>query len=195
MCRELSFSLLYLFGIGCAVAEQTAAHPPDPATGNLAARPVVHYAGSGVTIPELISSSQQVDSPQHCKKIDGAATLSVVVDTEGRPHDVFFLHPIGTDLDRMAIDLVTSDRFKPGTVDGAPASVAVADEVKVQACVDEQKDSAGNKLYSLELRSAPEQKLAIQSAPVSHPSLSPSIRFHRALNSLLLPGYTESAAT
>jgi TonB family protein len=69
-----------------------------------------------------------------------------------------FLRPLGTDLDRFALQIVGLDRFTPGTHDGAPVAVALSVEVGMQSCLAEAQDDAGKKSSSLQLRSQPMQK-------------------------------------
>jgi TonB family protein len=170
MRLEFSSILLALMGLGCASALQAAALAQDPAADIKA----VHYSGGGVTAPELLPLEITIDPPQHCKKFDGTAVLSVVVDSTGHPRDIFFLRPMSTELDRMALNVAVGDGFKPGTADGVPAALAVAVEVKLQACLVEQKNQTGKKLYSLQLRSMPQQQVTVQTAPDQEPEIASS---------------------
>jgi TonB family protein len=70
-----------------------------------------------------------------------------------------FFHPVGTDLDKFALQTAAADRFKPGTSEGAPVAVAQLLDVTLQGCVEQTKDDAGKKMYLLRLRSQPQQKL------------------------------------
>jgi TonB family protein len=92
--------------------------------------------------------------------MDGEVVLSILVDATGRPRNLMFLHPLGNDLDKFALQIVAADLFTPGTHDGAPVVVAQSVEVNLQACVEQKKDDAGKKTYQLRLRAIPEQKLA-----------------------------------
>jgi TonB family protein len=87
------------------------------------------------------------------------------VDATGKPRNLMFLHPTGTDLDKFALQTVATDRFNPGSYDGAPAVVAQSVEVNMQACVEEKKDEAGRKNYFLRLTSQPEQKFGALPQP------------------------------
>jgi TonB family protein len=57
------------------------------------------------------------------------------------------------------------DNFKPGAVDGAPAIVAVVDNMKIESCRVERTDENGQKQNGLELRSLPEQAFDLIEAP------------------------------
>jgi TonB family protein len=165
MSRNFLFVGLFLLVAGGASTQTIV--PPAP--GDAAAtRPVVHYAGVGVTAPELIPANLTIPPGGHCKEMDGTGKLSVVVDGNGLPREFFLIKPLGSDLDKMMLNIVAADRFKPGVVDGVPAAVAISDEMKVQACIEERKE-AGVKRYSLRVRSVPEQKLAIQTSLITGP--------------------------
>jgi len=170
MRREFPISLVLLLGLCCGSAQRPAETASATVGNSSAVRPPVRYAGPGVTAPQLISFNAVVTPPEHCKKIDGAATLFVVVDGTGSPSEFFFIHPIGNDLDKMALEIVAADRFKAGAFEGVPASVAVEDEMKLQACLEERKDSSGKKVYSLDLKSAPEQNLTVRPGPLQESS-------------------------
>jgi TonB family protein len=93
----------------------------------------VYAVGPGVTAPEFVSLNMAPISAGKCnKKWDGKVTLSFLVDTMGRPRNIMFLRPLGTDLDKLALQIVAADHFKPGTHDGAPVVVAQSEEVGMQ---------------------------------------------------------------
>jgi TonB family protein len=169
MRREIPSSLVFVLCLCCGSAQQAAMSASASAARDASPPLTIHYAGQGVTAPELIPLNLKITPPQHCQKIDGTVTLVAVVDSLGRLRDAFFLRPLGTELDRLALNVVAADRFKPGAVDGAPAAVAVSDEVKLQSCLVERPDALGRKSYSLDLRSVPEQRLGIQTVPVEEP--------------------------
>lgn len=125
----------------------------------------IHYAGPGIVAPVLLPNSDSVTAPDQCKKFDGKVTLLVVVDDAGRPWNVYFFEALGNELDLAALNAAEQSRFKPGTLNGKPAVVAVRDEVKVPACVTKQKDDDGRKQFSYQLRSAPEQRIEAAEAP------------------------------
>jgi TonB family protein len=127
----------------------------------------VYAVGPGVTAPELLPLNLAPFSAEKCKKkVDGKVVLSLLVDATGRPRNLMFLHPLGTDLDRFALQIVTADRFKPGTHDGAPVAIGQSVEVSMEACVEETEDNAGKKAYSLRLTAQPGQKLgALRQTP------------------------------
>jgi len=96
---------------------------------------------------------------------DGKIGLSVLVDTAGQPRNIMFLHPLGTNLDKLALKIAAMDRFKPGSHDGVPVSVAVSLEVEIESCVEETEDSAGKKSLLLRMRSLPAQRIGPPAGP------------------------------
>jgi TonB family protein len=55
----------------------------------------------------------------------GLVTLSVIVDTKGKPQDVKVLHPADKNFDNSALSAVRGWRFKPATCDGVPMQVQI----------------------------------------------------------------------
>jgi TonB family protein len=62
-------------------------------------------------------------------KWQGAVLLSLVVDESGKPTGIKVVRPLGLGLDEKAIEAVQQWKFKPGTKDGKPVSVAAQIEV------------------------------------------------------------------
>jgi TonB family protein len=140
--------------------QQDSSSAASPATDAQPARLKVYAVGPGVTAPELLPLGPPLAPAEKCKKkMDGKAVLSVIVDTAGQPHNIMFLRPLGTDLDKFALQIAAADRFKPGTRDGVPVVVGESLEVNIQACVEQVKNDTGKKTYILRLRSLPVQKL------------------------------------
>jgi TonB family protein len=141
---------------------QQSSPAPSPLPDAQPVRVKVYAGGPGVTAPELLPPSPLPNPAEKCKKkqeVDGKVVLSVLVDATGQPRNLMFLYPLGNDLDKFALQIVSADRFKPGTHDGAPVVVAQSVEVNLQACVEQKKDDADKKTYWLRLRSQPVQKL------------------------------------
>jgi TonB family protein len=127
-----------------------------------------------VTAPELLPRAPLPYPTGKCKKKeDGKVLLYVLVDEKGQPRNLMFLHPLGTDLDKFALQIAAADRFNPGTHDGVPVVVGESLEVDMQSCVVEKKDDAGKKTPWLQLRSEPVQKFGILSQPPEEAVLTP----------------------
>jgi len=107
------------------------------------------------------------------KKVDGKVVFSVLVDETGMPRNIMFLQPRGWELDKLALQIVVADRFKPGTLDGIPVVVGQSVVLDLQTCVDEKKDNAGNKIDQLRLRSQPVQNLSALPKPLEEAVLTP----------------------
>ena len=74
----------------------------------------VYTVGPGVMAPMLLPLNLPPISAEKCKKkVDGMVLLSLIVDANGQPHRIFFLHPLGTDLDKIALQIAGADQFKP----------------------------------------------------------------------------------
>lgn len=143
-----------------SAGQQTGPSAPSKLMDALPGPVQVYAVGAGVTAPELLPFNLPFTPIEKCKqKVDGKVVLSVIVDATGRPRNVMFLQPLGTDLDKLALQILAADRFNPGTRDGAPVAVGQSLEVSMQTCVEETEDSTGKKSYTLHLRFLPEQKL------------------------------------
>jgi len=156
--------LLILVGISAGAQGQGAGGGKD------STKVQVFVPGPEVTTPELIPIELQVNPPESCdEKMDGKVKLSLVVDADGRPRNIFFLHVLGNDLDRFALLVAGADKFKPGTRGGSPVAVAVSLEVGIASCVEETEDSAGKKNHSLKMGSVPVQELKAPSGSYAKP--------------------------
>jgi TonB family protein len=174
--RVLWFVALFVgLGISFSGGQQTISPTSSPVPDSQPARVKVYTLGPGVIAPELIPPNLAPIPIGNCKnKMDGKVVLSVLVDESGQPRNIMFLKPLGTDLDKLALKLVTADRFKPGTHDGAPVVVGLSVDVVFQACIDEITDDAGKKATWLRLRFQPEQKLGNPPHPPEHAVLTVS---------------------
>lgn len=168
--RDFAVALCVILPTALAAAQQIAppALPLASSASPTAAQPaeqMVYYAGPGVAAPELLPVTVTDLATGHCKKLDGTVILSVIVDANGVPRNVYFLRARGDDLDRMALNLVTTERFRPGTHNGAPSATVDSIEVNLEACIEDEKNEAGLKVRALRLKSVPNQKLRLQEPP------------------------------
>jgi outer membrane biosynthesis protein TonB len=124
----------------------------------------VFSVGADVSAPELIPSPPQPIAAGKCKdKFKGNTLLSFVVDPNGKPRRILFLRPHGTDFDKLAIQLLESDLFKPGTHNGGAVAVADSVEVEAQACYT-NSDTADR---VMQFKSRPVQRFRpLQDVPV-----------------------------
>jgi TonB family protein len=164
--------------------QQTGSSAPSQAVDAQSVRVKVYAVGPGVTTPELLPINLAPIPAEKCKKkVDGKVVLSLLVDTAGRPRNLTFLHPIGTDLDRFALQIVSMDRFNPGTHDGTPAVVGQSVEVSMQGCVELTTNDAGNKALLWRLRFPPAQKFGPLPQPLEEAVLTSGSSSWNDLNS------------
>jgi TonB family protein len=165
MMREIVAAVSLALAAACAMAQSPQATPPAPATTpSPDADTTIHYKGEGVIAPELMEAKAKFGAIDECKKLDGEVRLIIVVDRTGIPQVIQVLKSHG-DLDSMARHVLDTDKFKPGTLNGLSAIVAVVDDMKLESCRVERKNENGQKEKGLELRSAPEQALELIDAP------------------------------
>jgi TonB family protein len=157
------WAIALFVGLGTSFSggQQATTAPSSPVDAQ-PARVKVYDVGRDVTAPELLPASPFPILDEKCKKkekTNDIVVLSVLVDTAGKPRNIMFLRPLGSDVDRFAFEAVAADRFKPGTHEGIPVVVAQAVKVDLQACNEEKKDEAGKKISQLRLRAQPVQQL------------------------------------
>jgi len=166
-------AILIVSGTSFSGGEQAAPSAPPTKQDAQPARVKVYSVGPDVTAPELLPPLPFRSPADKCKyKLDGDVVLSVLVDETGKPRNIMFLQPLGTDLDKFALQVVDADRFKPGTHEGAPVVVAQSIKVGIHACVESKKDPSGNMTSWLQLRSQPVQKLGNVSSPTQETVLT-----------------------
>jgi hypothetical protein len=121
MRRELTLAPVLFLTPLFAIGQETA-----PATlRSDSSAPSARYAGPGIIAPEMLSPNFPVSLPKHCNEVDGVVRLSAVVDANGTTHDVKTLRSDDPRLSNLAIELVSSQRFKPGTDNGTAVEVAI----------------------------------------------------------------------
>lgn len=139
----------------CASGQGTA-----PGTDPLGTPVQIYAAGRDVIAPVLKSLNTQQGSPDKCIRDEhGQATLFAIVDTEGRARNIYFVHPLATELDRLAIALAEQDRFIPGMTNGVPVPVAISIKMTLRGCWSESKNSDGKTTYHLGLTDPPVQEV------------------------------------
>jgi TonB family protein len=92
--------------------------------------PLVNRVGNGVTMPTLISKVEPTYTQEaRAAKVNGTVVLYIEVDPEGVPQNIRVLRSLEPGLDENAIYAVSQWRFRPGTKDGNPVTVAAQVEV------------------------------------------------------------------
>jgi TonB family protein len=170
--RRLLWSVPFvLLTASCAIGQDASPAATPPSADAQPAKVKVYKVGPGVTAPELLPSAPLstplITQTGKCKKkVDGQVVLSILVDTEGHPRNIYFLKALGSDLDRIALQIAAADRFHPGIYDGKPVVIAQSLQFNMPSCQEEKVDDSGNKIKELQLRSEPEQNLmAVQESP------------------------------
>jgi TonB family protein len=90
----------------------------------------VHHVGEGVTVPRVVYKTDPQYTPEaHDKKIEGVVTLEADINTGGVAENIRVKRSLDPGLDQNAILAVSNWKFKPGTMDGEPVTVAATIEV------------------------------------------------------------------
>ncbi len=149
--------LIYMFaaGVADAAAAQASAQKPPDAPGV-----PIYTDADGVTAPVLLPA-QYALATHKCEQHErGSVMLFLIVDADGSPRNIFFEHAIGSDLDRVALNIAERDRFTPGKLNGVPVAVAESLQVVLSGCIWEAIDGGGNTKYELGLATEPSQQFA-----------------------------------
>jgi len=88
----------------------------------------VYKPGNGVTLPVVIKSVKPDYTPEaQAQRIQGTATLELVVNTDGGVSDVKVVKSLDSmfGLDKQAVKAAEEWKFRPGAKDGKPVRVSV----------------------------------------------------------------------
>jgi TonB family protein len=90
----------------------------------------VYRVGGGVTAPVLLYKKEPEYSEEARKaKYQGTVLLYIEVDPSGKATNIRVQHSLGLGLDEKAMEAVRQWKFKPGSKDGKPVTVAATIEV------------------------------------------------------------------
>ena len=165
MRRQPAVALPFVLAASFAACQRAGLSSPSQQGDTQTATSVVYYAGPSITAPEILPIKGITFTEHRCKKFDGTTELAAIVDAAGQPRQITFLHPLGSELDKIALQIVSADRFKPGAYDGVPAAVGISLEVRLQTCIEHSRNQAGTEIYTASLRSEPAQSLRVLSEP------------------------------
>ena len=116
----------------------------------------VYQIGGDVKAPELLPSDVANAAAADCQgSMAGEVVLSGIVDSTGRARNIMFIHPLGNSLDKLALTILSAERFKPGEKDGTPLAAGVSVEMRLDGCF-----TTNTEPKRLRLRSQPEISLA-----------------------------------
>jgi protein TonB len=91
------------------------------------------YRGRGVTPPQLIYKVEPEFSEEARKaKHQGVVLLTIDVDPSGNVRNIRIRRSLGLGLDEKAVDAVSHWRFRPGILNGKPATTEATVEVNFQ---------------------------------------------------------------
>lgn len=119
---SIAFAVLFVAGVVVAPQPDSAA-TPQAAAG-------VYYLGPLVTAPQPAIFAP-VSSFGGC----GTATLSAVVDANGKAGDILVQSADNAGLAKLAKKILAQTRFDPGTYDGVPVAVAIMAIFDDQICL------------------------------------------------------------
>jgi len=155
--RNLILSTLFIWvSAGVGVTQQSSS-PVE--AGKAPAK--VYDEGPDVVAPQLIPMERAIPDASACARdIDDEVTLSLIVDSDGKPRDVTLINPVGTPIERLAKRVVEQDTFKPGTLKGEAVEMRLKARVSIEGCYANKTDANGNASEVFRLKAQPVQLFA-----------------------------------
>lgn len=90
----------------------------------------VFRVGGAVSPPRVLYQPEpEFSEDARRAKYQGTVTLSLVVDTSGKPENLRIMTPLGLGLDEKAVDAIRTWKFDPAQKDGEPVRVLISVEV------------------------------------------------------------------
>jgi TonB family protein len=155
----MKFGFLMLWVAVTANAACVALPPRERADAQAQSSEVrVYRVAEGVTAPQLMPMTfptAECENP-----LSGEVKVAAVVDVSGKPRNVMFTKPLGNAVDKLALNILEADRFKPGNQDGSPVPVAQTITIKLDVCAIAAPQDAGKGSFELKPHSQPEQHLS-----------------------------------
>jgi TonB family protein len=110
----------------CLVAQN-----PDSGSKPSKEKGGVYRIGGGVSAPKVVfSPDPQCTDRARATKLRGTEELFMVVGPDGVARDVRVHKSLGSDIDKIAVDLLPTWRFEPAMKDGQPVAVALNVNIK-----------------------------------------------------------------
>jgi len=128
----------------------------------------VYFVGPQVEAPVLLPSIPISPLSGKCKKSDVSLGLTLVVDASGQARNITFSdvsHPLSQDMEDLARRTIANDRFRPGTRGGTPVAVEMSMDVKMEGCIERERNSLGDEIDHFSLRTDPTQRLVALPEP------------------------------
>jgi TonB family protein len=129
--------------------------PPPPA------KPIkVFQATKNISAPELIPIDLSKLIETNCtNRMAGDVELATIVDPGGSPNDILVIQKSGADLERLALEIASREKFKPGQKDGMPVAVSTTINMHLDVCIANVPDEKGNPVPRVRPFSQPVQNL------------------------------------
>lgn len=131
----------------------------------------------GATAPVLIPVTQPFQSPEKCKsKVTGTIRLSTIIDSHGVPRNIRFIDAAANDLDKLALLILDTERFKPGRHGDIPVAVARQVKFEMKGCFEDIDNGTGKKQRVLRLSSAPTQEASSWNEAPKQVAFGPTVQ-------------------
>jgi len=106
------------------------AQPGSPPAAETPASERTFSVGNGVSAPRPLQTPEpEYSQAARYEKYQGAVTVSVIVDKEGKVGKIELVRPLGLGLDEQAAVQMKTWRFGPAKHDGEPVAVAMNIEI------------------------------------------------------------------
>jgi TonB family protein len=148
--------LFVAFAVSCSLFAGVLSHASESPIKRIK----VFQAGKNVSAPELMPIDLSKLIETNCiNRMSGDVELATIVDPEGSPNDTMPLQTSGDNLGRLALDIASQDKFKPGHKDGVPVAVSITINMHLDVCIATVVDAKGKPAPKVRLLSQPVQSL------------------------------------
>jgi len=119
------------FFLSSTATQQDTSSPSDRPSNTAHAEAV--NVGPGIVPPKLTHMvDPRFNNTVRSMRFSGETVIALVVDTTGKPQDIFIRKPIGLGMDEEALQAVSQYVFQPATRDGTPVAVKIDVAVNFQ---------------------------------------------------------------
>jgi TonB family protein len=121
-------------------------NPSAPASTSVDRKPSekIYEPGPDITAPVLLPSHPLQISTDKCKKKfkrNESVEFSAFISSDGKARRIVFIHPIGNEMDQVALDLVHADQFTPAVRNKETVAVWQEIDINLQSCREDATDS------------------------------------------------------
>lgn len=118
----------------------------------------VYDLGHDVIPLKIIPSDRPTIQGEVCDEHQkGKVSLDIQIDASGKTEYVYFVKPLGNDLDRLALVVAEDNRFTPAERNGIAVAVRQSVEVLLETCSEHTTDETGKQVRVVRLKSQPLQ--------------------------------------